>query len=751
MYLSILSGVLAGCNSSNTNIANDGKVIFEEKFDSLILKNDKISLSFMKDNGSLFSIKNIIKGTDYIDGSVGGNWAMMVDISTDDPFLSNPTGSNTYLVSSRKQTMSYLKDDVEDGIKLTFTYDISDTKVNNIRVIQTITLLDKDDKASFSYHIQNNMDNSVIVSFTGAQISGIKEGKEDYTLFWPYNEGKLYEQSVNMVKTSTDEKARMNMCYPVPSSLQLLQLYNSNESLFYYVKDATREYKEFNFGAFINSKQYDYQGVTAIDKVSMSCTQYPFITTNEEKDVHEVIIGTSNYGDYYTGSNYYREFLVNNMSRRHSHYVKNWTGFSCLIGSKYGNKHFASYTQTPGFDTYYASWANMTNKYGVYGTSLLGWHEGGFDSNYPDYEVIEGTGFGEENLRTAFTQAHNDDNQLYPYINLHIADIASKWSNTICDSTKGLLNIQSAAIKYKGFNNSLPASNYYDYMQLESYGTATTYYAMCPKSELFINAIIDACTRLRNLGADGFWFDQLMQMSANLCFDKSHGHKTPATAMGEGYKQLFEELELVMKASGNQDYVLSCEGVCDAYIEYIDVCGYLWSRKLGARDTTGDGHNMSPEITRYTMPSKFLGLEGAGTTSGSDDEFARAFVMCDPFLADPYKPSVGVWTSIYNSDSTYLNGRYVDKLGSSCTNDEIIYGITISEDNSKLVINAYNYSLEESDNDTITLDLNRLNIQKQIKSIIDMRIGNKVNFDKNVITLPHMDVNGVISLLVELK
>ena len=36
-------------------------------------------------------------------------------------------------------------------------------------------------------------------------------------------------------------------------------------------------------------------------------------------------------------------------------------------------------------------------------------------------------------------------------------------------------------------------------------------------------------------------------------------------------------------------------------------------------------------------------------------------------------------------------------------------------------------------------------------SIIDMRIGNKVNFDKNVITLPHMDVNGVISLLVELK
>ena len=27
-------------------------------------------------------------------------------------------------------------------------------------------------------NIQNNMDNSVIVSFTGAQISGIKEGKE---------------------------------------------------------------------------------------------------------------------------------------------------------------------------------------------------------------------------------------------------------------------------------------------------------------------------------------------------------------------------------------------------------------------------------------------------------------------------------------------------------------------------------------------------------------------------------------------
>ncbi len=744
----LLVGSLVGCGGGGSTLKSETSL--KETLDSVVLENKNISLSFTKDNGSLNSIVNNHTKTDYISGSVGGNWAMMVDTSTSDAFLSNPNGSNTVLVSSRKQTVSYTTTELDNGYKLSLVYDVKVGTKTGITVIEDVVLLDGDDKATFSYLVTNNMENSVIVSFVAQEISGIKEGDEDYSLFWPYNEGKIYDNAVNMVKTASNENARMSMRYPVPSSLQLVQLYNSKESLFYYVEDSTREYKEVNFGCFINTKQHDYQGVTAADKVSLSINQYPFIQTGESKNIHNVVIGTSNNGDYYTGSNYYRQFLEANMARNHSDYVKNWTGFSVLIGSYYGNKHFASYTQAPGYDTHYSNWALSTNQYGVYSTALIGWHDGGFDSNYPDYNYIEGTGFGEKGLETSFATAHNDGNQMYPYINLHIADVLGKWSNTEIDIS-GKTNIQDSAIKYKGFRNDLPLEDYESYMQLETYGTATVYYAMCPKAKGFQDAIIDACTKLRKIGADGFWFDQLMQMPANLCFDKSHNHLTPATAMGEGYKELFTRLETMMTSVGSGDYVLSSEGVCDAYIEWIDVCGYLWSRKLGARDTNGDGHNMSPEITRYTMPSKFLGIEGAGTTSRSEDEFARAFVMCDPFLADPYKPSVGVWTSLYNSDPTYLNGRYMDKCGTSTSNEEFIYGITVSEDGKKIVLNIYNYSLSDSVNDTVTLYLQRLGINSVINKVIDMRSGDALKFNGGTINVPEISVNGVASLLIEIK
>ena len=75
-------------NSGNASIVDDGA--------TYVLKNNNLSLSFAKDNGSILSFKNIKTETDFIESTVGGNWAMMIDISTNNPFLSNPTGANTH-------------------------------------------------------------------------------------------------------------------------------------------------------------------------------------------------------------------------------------------------------------------------------------------------------------------------------------------------------------------------------------------------------------------------------------------------------------------------------------------------------------------------------------------------------------------------------------------------------------------------------------------------------------------------------
>ncbi len=753
LLISMLVVPIFGCDGDPDRGSSEDKVQLTEKNDMLVLNNDSVSLSFMKDNGSLVSIKNASSGTDYIEDSEGGNWALSIDLSTDDCFESNPTGANTVLVSSRTQSMTYSKTDLSDGIALTFDYAVSFTSdsvtYTGITVKETVTLKKGASDASFAYEITNGVSGSVITTFTGAQISGLKNDNGDYNLFWPYKEGKIYENAVKTVKTAKDDTARMVAEYPSPMSMQLVQLYNDKEALYYYVPDATREYKEFNFGAFINKGQYDFQGVQVADKVSLSCSRYPFIEPNETKSV-EAVIGVSAHGDWYDGSDRYRQFLIDSgMTRASNSLTEEWTGFSVLIGTQYGDKQFAAYAQAEGFEDTYTNWAEKTNQYGVTTTTLIGWHAGGFDSMYPDYEFQTGTGFGEDNFKLAMEQGHANGNTFLAYINAHIADKESKWSNTVYNAATGITNMEQAAIKTKGFSSTTGKDDYVNYMMRESYGTGTYYYAMCPDSELFRDAILSAVGRLRKNGVDGIWFDQLMEMPANLCYDASHGHETPATAYGEGYGELFAELERVM-SSVSGAYMFAAEGVCDAWIEYVDVCGYMWSRKLGARDT--DGKNMSPELTRYTMPATFLGIEGAGTTSGDSDEFARAFVMSDPFLADPYKPSVGSLTSVYAQDSTYLTGRYVDTLGAISDDEYLIFGQTLSSDGKKIALTVYNYNDEASSGATIKLDLDRLGLGDcKIDSAIEMFTGDKVSYSGSVINLPDIEELGITSILITLK
>ncbi len=746
--LAVCAGLLLGCNENNEDNKVDGTVKLTETMDSVTLENGLLSMSFVKENGSMYSFRNNVTKTDFIDGSVGGNWALSVDTSTGNAFESNPTGSDTTVITSRKQKAEITKREDENGISLVFTYNVDVGNGGKIVVRQTVAMRNGEGNATVTYELTNQAENTVVTTFVGAQLSGIKNEKSDYTLFWPYKEGKIYEEAVKTVKTAKDDSARMVAAYPLPMSMQLVQLYNAEEAMYYYVADAEREYKEFNFGAFVNKGQYDFQGVQVADKVSLSCSRYPFATNGESKTM-TTVVGVSNHGDWYDGSNKYRAFLEDSgMTRKTNALTEQWTGFSVLIGTQYGDKQFASYTQAEGFKDTYTNWAERTNQYGVTTTTLIGWHKGGFDAMYPDYEFQTGSGFGEEAFASAMKTGHANGNTFLAYINAHIADKNANWSNTVFNSVSGVTNMEQAAIKTKGFTAATSKEEYINYMIRESYGTGTYYYAMCPDSAEFRTAIVSAVSRLRKNGVDGIWFDQLMEMPANLCYDASHGHKTPATAYGEGYKQMFAEIETAM-ASASGDYMFAAEGVCDAYVHYVDVCGYMWGRKLGARDT--DGKNMSPELTRFTIPAKFLGIEGAGTTAGDADEFARAFVMSDPFLADPYKPSVGTLTSVYAQDATYLTGRYADKMGASCSAENIIFGLTVSTDGKKIVLSAYNYDAEAAVGAKVKIDLARLGLgNAKIVSAEEMFSGDKISYNGSEISLPSMDELGITSILIQL-
>lgn len=764
--------LLSGCNNKpeHENEEKEEKEITEgvletnESFDSIQLINSYYSLTFDKNNGSLVSLKNNKTDTDFILSTVGGNWAMMVDISTNDIFTSNPTGSSTYLVTSRniKPTFSVTKTD--DSIELKLIYNVSfeanSVTKTGIEVTNTIKVIKDNPEFSYFYEIKNDLENSVIVTFTGAQLSGIKENEKEWTLFWPFKEGKLYENAVSDMKNG--KLNPLSCIYPVPMSMQLMQIYSKNESLYFLVKDNTREYKTMNFGSFIGKKQYDYQGVSASDKISMSATLYPFISTGGKASLAEMTVGLSNHGDYYQGADSYRNFLVNSgMTMNHTDYVKDWTGMSVMVASQYGDKFNYSYTEDSRYLETFLDWAKRSNRYNLYNCVFIGWNDGGFDSMYPDYEFKQNVngdvGFGEENFKTLMDRMHQSGNDGYGYLNVHVADIESKWSNTIVDEDKGLTNLDVCSLKVQGFDTTMDKADYADYRLVEGYGTATSYVAMCPKAKAFQEAIYEGAKRLRKNGIDGLILDQLMEMPCTLCFDRSHGHRTPATAYGEGYEEMLTMIDKAFTENGTGDFIYTCEGVCDAYINHVHMCGYMWARKLGAQDNSlasvagADKHNMSPEITRYTMPSKFLGIEGAGALMYSTDEFAKAFVEFDPLLGDPFKPSEQLFLDLYNQDSTYLRGKFLDKLGTVCSDQDLIYGLCLSENGKELLVNYYNFSDEDKSNITIQFDLKRICGATTIKKVENMISGDALNFNNNLVSIDGVEAKGVSSIKLFLE
>ena len=264
----------------------------KETLSTVTLANSFIEVSFNLDNGSLTSLKNKLSQTDYLLDTVGGNWAMTVDVSTGNPFATNYQGENATLVTSRNQMMEYKLEATEESATLSLTYDVSFTynmqKYTGIEVINKISIKKGIEEVTFDYEKVNQCEKEVtICNFTGAQFTGLKVATDILSLFWPNKEGKIYDNAIEKISDSTNGKENLNNVYPGLCSMQLIQLFNENESLYYMVKDPNREYKIANYGDQTISNGYDYNQVGTNDKVSMSFTQFPFVASNQTKQVYQ--------------------------------------------------------------------------------------------------------------------------------------------------------------------------------------------------------------------------------------------------------------------------------------------------------------------------------------------------------------------------------------------------------------------------------------------------------------------------------
>ena len=197
----------------------------------------------------------------------------------------------------------------------------------------------------------------------------------------------------------------------------------------------------------------------------------------------------------------------------------------------------------------------------------------------------------------------------------------------------------------------------------------------------------------------------------------------------------------------NTNYVFAMEGVSDYYSYFVDLNGMMWGRSLGYVP------QQAPQVTRYTIPAKFLGLPTAGKAKGSLDEYAWAFTMGNPLLVDTVTPNANVfprYTDIYKSEPTiYFYGTYKDERGLSLSNSNIKGTTIVGENQDRLGIQLRNLS-SVSQTVTVTLDYAKLGLAgSTVGSVVNIEGGAAVAYTTGAnsvsltITIPANDVKAL--------
>lgn len=732
----------AACNKDDETGGGSGTAVVDRPVtvdtagDAVIMENGNLTLSVTKANGNIADVTYLGKDVSLVHGE-GANFTLTVDPTTGDVFRANHAGANTVVLQSKNFTPAVDAKTEGDNGKITLTYDLSfeygGNTVSGIRVVNTIALERGKMYFTSDYSIENGVQGDcVVVSFTGTQMSGItdEEGAETWSLFYPYKEGKLYDGIVDRINSGAGVGTKMTAAYPSPISMQLLQLYNGSASFDYSVLDSAGVYKEFNFGKYIGRGEYD-EGSAVGYQISMACTQFPYVKNGTSATLSTYRVGAGGQGSWYEGADRYREFLISSgMTKEKNDMTAEWTGMTSLIAQANTGSVFATYESSSSASTSYAQWIRQSDAYGIDTLCAIGWNEGGFDHNYPDYGFSAAQG-GEAAFGRMVQEVQQAGDTVICYINAHLADMASTFASQPSEGNPSLNKMQAGAIKSIGFDaQTTNVADYTRYMYYESYAGGLSAYAMSPASKDFRDAILDAVQRLADKGVNGIWFDQLMEMPAYLDYDSSHGQKNPATAYSEGYAELLDGCARIMSEANDGNYLFICEGVCDAYIKWIDVCGMMWQRKLGSTDTTNMDDNIrwTSQITRYTMPCGMLGIEGVGATVGSSNEFARAFVLGEPLLLSNYQDSVTRIMNIYNSArEIYFEGRYLDERGLRIGNEDIVASVILGSDGS-YGLQLYNDSRDPSGEVRVVIDPSVVNgSEKEIVSVVDLMTGKSVS------------------------
>ncbi len=705
LLLSLMLLCLAACKPISSSIKTHGTgetgavstetaevgVVEELTGEYALLENDLVRFAFERKHGILVGITNCLTGREYLDASKSNSgYYMTVDAGTGNIWETETSGIT---VDRYKQTAieaTIVKTVYPSRQTLTIVQTLA---IGNgtVTVTQTVTLGKESDTATFSMHIANTATDAAVTSIRYVVVDNILNDESGLNLLWPNREGELFEDALN---PNNRETASLEGIYPVPLSMQFVSLFNDTESLYYAVHDEERTYKTIGFSR-------DHNGMGRIQT-----TLWPFVGSSSEKTLPDIELGVFCGDRWYTSADRYRSYLLENgYDKERSELATEFVGV-CEEGMiNYPNQYSTSYEQMPTIVQ--DNWD--INRIPL--TVFLGWHNDGFDSRYPDFKFSFGIG-GEVGFRQAMSAIDKTDGYAAMYLNLHISETKSTWFNTKHES--GEINGYACAIR--DVDGKVTEETY------EDTAAGLCYLAMCPSAQAYQEAIVEAATRLAKNGADGLYLDQISCMPAALCYNAEHGHSSPATAYAEGYDSILQKITAVMRQYSD-NFIILCEGTCDAYLKYIDVCAGNFTRLMDYADYA------KGEVGRYILPTYFYGRRTSLTSSMEASSYGHAFVLANGIFAENQNAFAKRLAELmYDNPSVYFHGRFMDQRGLADVADSVYASLFLSEDGMTAAIHLFNDN-QTSVSVPIRVDLSALDLSGHVCSVVNAETGETVAYD----------------------
>ena len=478
------------------------------------------------------------------------------------------------------------------GIRLQVSYDRLrlERRTLDVSVHYTIELRNRDEETRWRLALANR-DLGTVKEAHFPLVSGLKELD---ALIMPNESGQRVRDPVNGL---SDDIPVMSLEYPGRGSMQWFEYDSPTAGLYMASYDETLDYTRMCFGRTGDGPE-----------ASMWIVKYPFAPSGASWESPELALGIHS-GDWHWGADRYRTWFES-WARAPDVPLK----VQEMIG---GLREIMVKGPSGEVSHTYESMVTLARQVreAPHGVAFLvaGWMHDGHDTYFPEYVPIPELGGGRP-WSAALDGVHEQGVAATAYVNGRIANIET---DTYKAHGKGWSVLGRAP--GLGVNST-------DFFELheewnKSWGERPGqgwFAVMCPSARGWQDHLVGEVSRVvGEYGFDGVFLDQPGSYYGELCYNRRHGHDTPASAWGPGLLEVFRRVRDETRRL-DPDSILWTEGMNDAFGQYMDYGmdkNPLWRPMRIHPDCES-----FVEMWRYTLPDRIIANDsGAYSFAPSHD------------------------------------------------------------------------------------------------------------------------------------